>query len=771
MLNRILIPIVLLGGCTTIAYPQHSTSKGIQELQAALNKSTPDTFRVNLLLQAANYYTGKIPASVAAQDSAAVLATEAETLSNHLKFTPGAERSCIALAKACIAAREIKLGQGEDEQTGLIKLHSIENKLVAMGSAKGSNKAGEIYSALAGIYNWIPPNFSEKRRLYQLAVEAFQKGGDKKQESETWYYLGFSHNVTGNLPGAQECYLQSISTGKIAGRKDLQEAYGALGNTYNFQGDYKLALQYELEGMKIAEAEKDTSQTPGIINLYLGLTYEAMQDEDEKALKHYSSAMAVFEKFITTNLSDFGNASSNTAKMIMNKDPAAALVFIKNILQRYPQLVSDPSYDGFLMRLMQCHMHLKQYNKGQPYCDRLLSIAAKSPPIVQRILYTSTIQFLVFSKQYHKARKYLPLLQQIVQESNEMTYMKEAELYWHQVDSAQGKYQSALQHFMRYKAITDSLFNETKAKEIAQLNIQYETEKKDRDIQLKEKSITLLTKEKLLQQATISKAAITRNIIIGGAVMLLLLLALLYNRYQLKQKANRDINDKNLALQQMVNEKEWLLKEVHHRVKNNLQTVVSLLESQSAYLHSDALLAIQDSQNRVHAMSLVHQKLYQAENVTSINMAVYLPELVNYLRDGFNAGHIHFKLQVAPVELDVSQAIPVGLIVNEAITNAIKYAFPGERNGNRITIFMEQLEDKKVELTVSDNGIGLPEAFDMNRNGGLGLRLMKGLTEDINGQFTVKAENETIISVSFTPNILLHKATGVVDTKLVSHPV
>ena len=619
---------------------------------------------------------------------------------------------------------------------------------------KGSNKEGEVYSTLADQYHWIPPNFTEKLRLYQAAVDAFKKGGDKKQESEMWYYLGFSYNVVGNLPKAQECYLNSISTGKIAKRKNLQEAYGALGNTYNFKGDYKQALEYELEGLRLAEAERDSTQMPGIIHLYLGLTYEAMQDQDEKALEHYKKAMNIFENFVATNLSDFGNASSNAAKMIMNKDPAAALIFMNDILKRYPQLVSDPSYEGFLMRLMQCHMHLEQYQKGEIYCDQLLGMAQNSPPIVQRNLYSAAIQFLIASRQYQKARTYLPLLQEIIEESNEMTFMKEIERYWYEINYAEGNYREALQHFKQYKNITDSLFNQAKATEIARLNIQYETEKK-------EKHIALLTKEKMLQEAAITKATHTKNIIVGSAAMLLMLLGLLYNRYQLKQKANREINDKNLALQQMVNEKEWLLKEVHHRVKNNLQTVVSLLESQSAYLHSDALMAIQDSQNRVHAMSLVHQKLYQAENVASINMATYLPELVSYLRDSFKTGNIRFDIQLDMVELDVSQAIPVGLIVNEAITNAIKYAFPGEGAGNKITIHMHQPEKKRVKLAVSDNGIGLPAGFHLNRNSGLGLQLMKGLTEDIDGDFSIVSENGTTVYINFTPNIPLRRATDI----------
>ena len=105
---------------------------------------------------------------------------------------------------------------------------------------------------------------------------------------------------------------------------------------------------------------------------------------------------------------------------------------------------------------------------------------------------------------------------------------------------------------------------------------------------------------------------------------------------------------------------------------------MSLLNSQSAYIDNEpALTAIHDSQHRVHAMSLIHQKLYNTENVSSIDMSSYIRELASYLRDSFNTGQrIRFEFDIAPLELDVSQAVPVGLILNEAVTNSIKYAFP-----------------------------------------------------------------------------------------------
>ncbi|WP_332368417.1 sensor histidine kinase [Spirosoma telluris] len=162
---------------------------------------------------------------------------------------------------------------------------------------------------------------------------------------------------------------------------------------------------------------------------------------------------------------------------------------------------------------------------------------------------------------------------------------------------------------------------------------------------------------------------------LAGLVLLLIIIALLFNRYLIKQKTNsklvanqRELDQKNsfletLATEQdkLLKEKEWLLKEVHHRVKNNLQMVTSLLYSQSVYLQDEtAKLAVKDSLRRMQAMALIHQKLYQDENTSSVFMPEYINELIGYLRESFDeGGQITFKQTIEALSLDVAQAIPL----------------------------------------------------------------------------------------------------------------
>jgi len=221
---------------------------------------------------------------------------------------------------------------------------------------------------------------------------------------------------------------------------------------------------------------------------------------------------------------------------------------------------------------------------------------------------------------------------------------------------------------------------------------------------------------------------------IGTSILLFMLGSILLLQYKQKRKANIVITHRNEQLGHLLEEKEWLVKEVHHRVKNNLQMVISLLNIQSSYLDNDAaILAIKDSQRRMQAMSLIHQKLYQDNNVSVIDMPTYINELITYLKEMFvSASWIYFEQEVAPVQLDVAQAIPVGLILNEVIINSIKYAFDQNDNG-RITVSLRATDDHHLVLIVSDNGKGLPDKFNAFESRSLGMSLVTELVKQLEG--------------------------------------
>ncbi len=246
------------------------------------------------------------------------------------------------------------------------------------------------------------------------------------------------------------------------------------------------------------------------------------------------------------------------------------------------------------------------------------------------------------------------------------------------------------------------------------------------------------------------KKNITRYAFIITILFLLLagLIVVVIRQVKKMKLQQNTISRKNISLHHLIEEKEWLLKETHHRVKNNLHTIDSLLESQAAFLENDALSAIRHSQHRVFAMSLIHQKLYHPENNTTVvDMQVYLKELINYLKESFETDrHLRFLMVLEPVSLDISLAVPLGLIVNEAVTNAVKYAFPPGVDGT-ISISFTLSETKQLKLIISDNGVGLIEGFDIRKSKSLGMKLMQGLCDDIAAEFKLVDINGVKIEI------------------------
>ncbi len=203
-------------------------------------------------------------------------------------------------------------------------------------------------------------------------------------------------------------------------------------------------------------------------------------------------------------------------------------------------------------------------------------------------------------------------------------------------------------------------------------------------------------------------------------------------------------------IQTELKQKETLLKEVHHRVKNNLQIITSLMRLQHDQHQDPALkLSFQDSQNRIQAMALIHESLYRSDNLSAINTSIYFQELAEYLGQIYNAKsrNITISLDTSDIMLDIDRAIPCGLIVNELLSNSLKYAFV-DRSSGTITISLHQFGADYL-LQVRDNGIGLSADFNIHRSPSLGLRLVDRLVKQLRGHLKIGYDQGAVFSISF----------------------
>ena len=312
---------------------------------------------------------------------------------------------------------------------------------------------------------------------------------------------------------------------------------------------------------------------------------------------------------------------------------------------------------------------------------------------------------------------------------------------------AQGNIPSAFQYLQLSKALNDSLNNSRQEK----LN-QYQNISFNEQIRL-----LAVEKDNLQLQSNIRAYAM-----LAGISVVLVIALILYRNNSIRTNINRkletlnlDLAHKNTLLDHRNAQNELLLKEIHHRVKNNLEIVSSLLQLQSAQIDDPSVqAAMLSSQNRVHSMGIIHQKLYQAEHLASIEMRDYFINLSENILDSFNAeGRIKVECVMPALVLDVDTAVSIGLIANELITNSLKYAFNEKEKGQIKISLTENQNASNTEgsllLKIADNGIGLP----MNgkaKGTGFGTQLINLLTRQLDGQLSYEVNNGTTVSLLFT---------------------
>lgn len=217
---------------------------------------------------------------------------------------------------------------------------------------------------------------------------------------------------------------------------------------------------------------------------------------------------------------------------------------------------------------------------------------------------------------------------------------------------------------------------------------------------------------------------------------------------------HKDINARKLVEQQLsesLAEKSVMLQEIHHRVKNNLQVICSLLHLQTQASPDEKITEImQDSQNRVKSMALVHENLYRSQDLSKISLKNYVQELTNNLLRSYRSkvSQIQINVAIASIYLDIDTAIPCGLIINELVSNSLKYAFPNQDNGE-IKVEVTYNPEKSISLIIADNGLGLPPEVNVEQTQTLGLKMVKALTRQISGTLTVNRDAGTSFNIHF----------------------
>lgn len=515
--------------------------------------------------------------------------------------------------------------------------------------------------------------------------------------------IAIAYYFRGNYELALRFHLQALKLRQVFGNQSyISTSYNNLGLVYRSKKEYSKAIYYYKKSLEIKQASNDIQ---GMVNAYMNIG-SAFQNNSmfDSAYYYGYLSLELANKHNLTN--DILAAKGNTASALVNlKRTKEALIILKGVeqeaLERNERKVLITCYEC----LGDLYFNELNLNLAQHYLEKGLALARNMNRREALELYTRKL----------------------------------AKVYY-----AKGEYKQAYEYFVQSKAIADTMFNAENTRQMNELSMVYETAER-------EKKISTLHIENTLAIAENAKKN-QQNIFLTITTILFLGLSILaYFAFVSNKRKKELLNEKNTIIEHALAEKEVLMREIHHRVKNNLQIISSLLSLQTNYIKDEmALEAVNDSRNRVHSMSLIHQSLYSDETVTEIDVQDYISKLLDNLSQSYNTkrNHIQFVKSIQAVKMDVDTIVPIGLILNELVTNSIKYAFDSKTVDAQIEVIFERNLDQ-IRLSVYDNGIGYEANINNNIQNHFGYKMISAFLKKLHGTMNVVNDSGTKIDIYF----------------------
>ncbi|AUD03613.1 tetratricopeptide repeat-containing sensor histidine kinase [Spirosoma pollinicola] len=732
---------------------QNITRKMVNQLLIKVQPGQADTAQLGALIELGKFHVYKAGEVTVDLDSAIGYLKQAEALSTKLHVSTEKHR-----AESLLVIAYMERGDRQLAQYLFVKL---VDDCKRTGDAETEADARYRFAVAQ---RYITRNYPEAVSGYRQAAALYKALDKPEREIKLYEEIAGLHADLGELELAESELLDVLKRYKAIKYTRLHYTYAWLAGVSRLKGNFDKGLLYALKSLESMNRTQDTLSAASFYGTIAEIYMEL--GKQDQSIYWFKKTLQQWRQEKLPNYSLYYAASLIVQDLIGHHKTKEGLRLITNLVREISP-VTNIQKGCIFQTLAYCYDDLKNYSQAETYYLESISWYDRSGndfEMSQKVKVDAG-RFYLKRNDLKKASFYLRKALAYNPQKNALSTIKDIHFMLFKVDSTEGNYLSAIDHFRQHKALNDSIFSVVKSRQLAVLEVRYATAKRVQQIQS--------------QQRELAREKTTRNGILAGSALLLGLLGVSYNQYRLKQRSNKlleakqlEINRQNKSLQHIVDEKEllildkdnlldekeglleekeWMLKEIHHRVKNNLQIITSLLHSQGVYLKDKAALsAIRESQNRVHIMALIHQKLYQSDQLSTIPITEYIDEIVDYLLVTFaRQRSVTKKITIAPINLDVLLAVPLGLILNEVVTNSLKYAFPDNRNGC-IQIDLSVVADKTYRLTISDNGVGFPPDLNPNRSRTLGMSLIRGLSKQIGGKLQIHQTDGVQISLTFT---------------------
>lgn len=533
---------------------------------------------------------------------------------------------------------------------------------------------------------------NEQAKTFALkGLEVSNKIKNKKMQAWANHVVGMAYDYAGIAEKALSYYEKSIQIKKIL--KDVEgEASTTLniGVMYYYQKDYDASLRYSEKALELYKNLKNEKRMGAALN-NIGAIYRLQKKYDD-AIKTYNYAYELKEK---------------------TKDT----IGMSNVLANL----------GIV------YQHQGNFGKAEKLMLDALSFQQKKNDKNNQInMYGNLAALNIDQKKYLIGRTYLKKAMNLGEKLDMPHEMKEIYKLQTQLDSISGDYKSAYIHLTKYNKLSDEIAKQDRQKELDKLETVYRTKEKESEIELGKTIISNRTKS-LWIVAAIS------TLLLGALIRLLFL------RIKIKRK--------NIELKTLVTQKEDLVKEIHHRVKNNLQVISSLLNLHVRKVQDpESKKIFDDGISRIQAMSLIHENIYADADLSQIKPRDYIEKLIEQLYITYQIPDKAIKIttSIDDMNIDIEKLMSIGLILNEILSNAFKYAFKGVKSGT-IDILMHQPKNSEIELIIKDSGKGLTLDEIETPGNSLGMRLIKAFSDKLKAVLSIGNIDGTVYKFTFDP--------------------
>ncbi len=684
--------------------------------EGAFSSILPDTTYINNILTKAHNYSTSNPEK---SDSLAQIALY---LSQSVNFKKGEARACKTIA--CI-------NRISNHNIDAIKYYY---KSLQYYESKDPVQTMEIYQWL-GLSLAFEAYYDSGKVYLEKSIQIADSFQLKEPKAQSYLNMARLYRIMGHLSEALNSCLKALSICDSIQNQDLT------WKVKNFTGFVYLQNNMHKEAAEILNENilkyKEYMHMPEEVYrlLYYTSDLDLFFKNFDRAVQYQKIALKITDLIPNKNLASYFRAMSHEAlsKAYMQQSEFDSAKYHLSQANNNKEYLLD--------------LHAKAnlyYSIGDVFYELHQSDSALYYFIKSAGLHKNNMNYtklrianLGIGKTYYQMHNYVQakkyLYQAIGNKSDKanIEVLSKAWLLLSNIYEKENDYKNAYKYHRLHKKASDGLFSNEKVKNITKLELEYTFLDKQKQLE------NLREQERISYEAKLKQNKLTRNFSAVGFILSLIIAGFAYTNYKTKKKANQ--------------QKENLLREIHHRVKNNLQVISSMLSLQGSYLTDQKIVeAINESQGRVKSMALIHQMLYQHDSFSSIDMYDYIIQLCNAISSSYQSKEKEIKVffELEKITIDIDTAIPVGLIINELLTNAYKYAFKDRTEGN-IFIGLNQTDNNTYCLKIADNGTGINKEVKEKRKNSFGLNMVDVLTRQLKGEISLENKIGTSYVLKF----------------------